>query len=369
MNSLYKIVLPSHTDFNFKDCSVGGDECWLITPKTMAVQWNETNFRFRSTILRKSDGAVVSQGFGKFTNFGEQPNFQPWDTAWDIKAVHKIDGSLLIVSKHNDTLIVRTRGTVDARTLPNGHEIDSLIKQYPNVFDNNFLNDGYSILLEWTTPTNIIVLREHSTPTLTLVGMIFNASAQYQSQESLDSIAKIFEVGRPVCYNYHSVEECILDVDAWTGKEGVVLYSPDGQTLKKIKAAEYCMLHKIATGIKSIYHVMDLFLASPRFTSAADFYNYIQTTIDYEIAEKIKDDIKNVVASYNIYLKKLDLLRGVIDELSYFDSRREQAKEIILRFHDWRRPAAFSLLDNKTATAREEAVALQYELETILNKL
>jgi len=368
MNCPYKIVLPSREAFNFKDCVIAGDECWLITPKDMSVQWDESNFRFRSTILRKSDNFVVSQGFGKFTNFGEQPNFQPWDNSWDFKAVHKLDGSLLIVSKYKGNLVVRTRGTVDARALPNGHEIDGLIQRYPNVFDNDFLNDGFSILLEWTTPSNIIVLREHNVPTLTLVGMIFNASAQYQSQSNLDAIAKIFEVGRPMCYSYDSVEECILDVDAWVGKEGVVLYSPDGQTLKKIKAAEYCMLHKVATGIKSVKNVMELFLASPRFTVAEDFYNYVVTTVDYEVAERVKDEIKSVVAAYNIFLKKSQSVVEFVAEIRCYDTRREQATEVLRRYNDWRCAFAFNLLDRKTIDTKIETKAIFQELETLCLK-
>jgi len=358
--------LPLKEEFNFKDCVIAGDECWLITPKDMSVKWFDDNARFRSCILRKSDHTVVSQGFAKFTNFGERPEFQPWDNSWEFEAIAKIDGSLLIISKYKGELIVRTRGTVDARSMPNGHEIDELIAKYPKVFDNEVLNDGHSILVEWTTPSNIIVLREHDTPTLTLVGIISNRDAVYCEQDILDGIAEEWDIERPKSYHYNTIEECILDVDAWRGKEGVVLYSPDGQTLKKIKAAEYCELHKICTGIKNVKQVMDLFLASPKFTTSEAFYKYVETTLDYEIAEKIKGDIENVVAAYNIFTVKFNLLTDVVNDLTFCDSRKEQAMVITSRYHDWRKSFAFNMLDNREIQDTLIGKAVHYELDELL---
>jgi len=359
--------LPDHDDFNYKDCVVCGDECILITPKDMSVKWNDDNARFRSILLRKSDNFVISQGFGKFTNFGERPDFQPWDSSWKFEARHKLDGSLLIVSKYKGELIIRTRGTVDARQLPNGAEIDLLIEKYPLVFSLDSVKDGFTYLYEWTTPSNIIVIREHNTPTLTLLGVVENKSARYALNEFLDIAAVNLGVDRPARYQYSSVEECILDVDAWRGKEGVVLYSPDGQTLKKIKASEYCELHKIATGIKTVKQVMDVFIASPRFTSYEGFYNYIETTLDYEIAEKIKDDISVVVQSYCSYKDKLERLTDVVNDLSFCDSRKEQALVITSRYDDWRKSFAFLMLDNREIPAKMESDAIHQELQSILN--
>ena len=273
---------------------------------------------------------------------------------------------MLIISKYKGELIVRTRGTVDARSMPNGHEIDKLIAKYPKVFDNEVLDDGHSILVEWTTPTNIIVLREHNTPTLTLVGIISNRDAVYCEQDILNGIAEEWDIDRPQRYQYNTIEECILDVDAWRGKEGVVLYSPDGQTLKKIKASEYCELHKICTGIKNVKQVMDLFLASPKFTTSEAFYKYVETTLDYEIAEKIKGDIENVVAAYKTFVDKFNRLTDVVNDLSHCDSRKEQAMVITSWYQDWRKSCAFLMLDNREIPDKMLSDAVHQELATIL---
>jgi hypothetical protein len=357
--------LPSPIEFNFKDCVIAGDECWLITPKDMATKWSDENSRFRSCIVRKDDNHVISQGFGKFTNFGEQPAFQPWDKSWSIEARHKLDGSLLIVSIHKDVVVARTRGTIDASQLPNGAELEVLKQKYPVVFCSDEMNHSYSYLYEWTTPTNVIVLREHNEPTLTLIGIVDNETCTYSSNCVLDWYANVIGVERPTKYEYSSVEDCILDVNAWRGKEGVVLYSPDGQTLKKIKASEYCQLHKIATGLKTVKHVMDMFIASPRFTEYKDFYNYVEVMFDFEIAEKIKDDIAVIVQAYTNYLTKLDSLRKFVKELSYYETRREQAICITSKYSDWRKSYAFNLLDNRECTPSFESAAIHHELEKL----
>lgn len=355
--------LPNPKEFNFKECVIAGDECWLITPKDMSTSWDDDNARFRSCIVRKSDNFVVSQGFAKFCNFGERPDFQPWDNSWKFEAIHKIDGSLLIVSKYKGELIVRTRGTVDARQLPNGHEIDLLIKKYPKAFDNNWLTVGRaSLLFEWTTPNNVVVLREHNEPTLTLVGIVGHFKPNYVSQECLDAHAKFMAVNRPQKYEYNSIEECILDVSAWSGKEGVVLYSPDGQTLKKIKADEYCELHKLATGIKGIKQVLDLFMVSPKFIKSEEFYKYIETTLDFEIAEKCESFIKEICEAYRNVLDKIKKADNVIEGLRGL-TRKEQAIDIQQHYDDWRTGYCFSALDGKSMDDKMVRKAIEQELD------
>lgn len=353
MGNISKFIDSKNSEFIFKPCVIAGDDCWLITPSTMGTHWDDSNARFRSCIVRQSDNYVVSQGFGKFVNFSEKPDFQPWDNEWKFEARHKLDGSLLIVSVYKNEWILRTRGTKDARSMANGHEIDLLMSKYSTFFEDNkdFTQAvGISWLFEWVTPTNIIVLRESNEPKLILVGAVLNEDCTYYSQQYLDIVGEEFGFERPARYEYDSIHDCILDVDAWSGKEGVVLYSPDGQTLKKIKASEYCELHKICTGVRTIENVVDMFLETDRFTTSHDFYTYVETTIDFELAEKIKDDIVIVIDAYNKTLFKIDAVGKFINTISGDSyTRKDQALEIVERYTDWRRSLAFLLLDNKDA--------------------
>jgi hypothetical protein len=84
--------LPDPEFFNFKDCTIAGDECVLITPKMMGVKWTEENKYFRSSIWRKSDNLLISAGYRKFVNLGETPDFEPIDGYSDLEFVRKLDG-------------------------------------------------------------------------------------------------------------------------------------------------------------------------------------------------------------------------------------------------------------------------------------
>ena len=341
--------LPDQDQFLYKECEFSGDKCWLIVPNDMSTKWDDDNFRFRSCIVRQSDNFVVSQGFGKFVNFGERPEFQPWNYDAPFEARHKIDGSLLIVSKYKGELILRTRGTIDARQMPNGHEIDFLINKYSKFFYELIYSaaETYSTsyLFEWTTPSNIIVLREHDVPTLTLVGAVTNNSCWYTSENFLDDIAEEYDLNRPQKYVYESIADCIADVAAWTGKEGVVINQ--GQFKKKIKGDEYCELHKLATGITGVGKVLDVFMASPKFISSDDFYKYIETTLDYEIAEKCKEYIVKICAAYRRYLAQSEVIESYVELLRDYETRKEQAQDIQSRFIGLDVGQAFTVLDNR----------------------
>jgi len=278
-----------------------------------------------------------------------------------------VHNSLLIVSKYKGELICRTRGTVDARQMANGHEIDELIKKHYffETLKRGPETYGVSYLFEWTTPNNIIVLREHNEPTLTLVGSVANDydGCEYATQSYLDCLAEIYGFDRPQKYEYDSIEECLKDVAAWKGKEGVVLYSPDGQTLKKIKADEYCELHKICTGIKNINQVLDLFMTTDRFTKYEDFYKYIEMTIDYEVAERLKDDLLKIVTAYNKVLEKMKKVDHVIDGIRGDSfTRKDQAMCITQHWSDWRKSYGFVTLDNKVVEDKLIKAAIESEL-------
>jgi len=343
------MILPNKDEFQFKECTIAGDLCWLITPKDMKTVWTDENARFRSCIVRQSDNYVVSQGFGKFVNYSERPDFQPWDDLWKFEARHKLDGSLLIVSRYKGQWILRTRGTSDARQLANGHEVDLLMRKYKRFFDAHVFEDTEraSVLFEWTTPSNIIVLREHDTPTLTLLSIVGHDRCEYAVQVALDNIAKIYGFNRPAPYIYASIAECIADVKAWKGKEGVVIYSPDGQIMKKIKADAHLELHRLATGIKNVNQVLDVFLASPKFTAYEDFYNYLVTTIDFEVAEKCKDFITQIIEAYNKILIKLHEVHHIVEQNREGFSRREQSEQFRKHFQGWQLSASYILLDKK----------------------
>jgi hypothetical protein len=84
--------LPDKEEFNYKDCVIAGDECWLITPKEIGVKWTEDTMKFRSMIVRVSDNFIISRSFSKFFNYTEQPDLDKFPLDEPFVAYEKLDG-------------------------------------------------------------------------------------------------------------------------------------------------------------------------------------------------------------------------------------------------------------------------------------
>jgi hypothetical protein len=355
-----RIKLPDPEQFRYLDCVIGGDECWLINPNDIKCKWNVDNLMFRSIIIRKSDHNVINVSFFKFHNWGEQPDLDPFPKdGFTARAKH--DGSTLILGIHNGEIIERTRGSVSVSSLPNGDEIEFLRKKYPDLWKAIHHNPDFSILLEWETPNHVIVLRRVTEPTLTLIGVIDNRTLKYVSQERLDELARGWGVERPKQYHFDTVEDCIKDVELWENAEGVVLYSADGQHLRKIKASLYCQLHKILSGMKSIGNVLDVFMESPKFEKSEDFYKFMETTLDWEVAEYCKDSIEEICEAYRNVLDKIKKADNVVEGLRGL-TRKEQAIDIQQHYDDWRTGYCFSRLDGKEMDDKTLRKAIEKEL-------
>lgn len=339
------------TQFNSKEGLMADTECILISPNNITCVWDDTTLKFRSLAVNKKNNEIISRGFDKFFNWNEKPDLDKFPDG-PFTAIAKKDGSLLIWGYYNNHIISRTRNTFNAEFLQNGHEIQLLKNKY-KYFVNDLSNFAdYSILTEWQTKSNVIVINEVEEPTLTLIGVIHNDTGELKTQTDLDSLAKHWKLDRPKVYEFSSISECLNDVQMWEGIEGVVVYSEDGQKLRKIKSDWYCDLHKIRTGITTLSNVIDIFIDSPKYAKYSEFYEYITKTIDFEVAEKIKDHILTITVAYTKVLIQLEHVKQVVNNVRSGFSRKEQA----LHFQDhwsggdWRLPIAFNLLDGKEIT-------------------
>lgn len=352
------LKLPDSKQFTFKDCVIAGDECVLVTPKDMGVDWNDENKYFRSSIWRKSDNKLISAGYRKFVNYGEKPNFEPLTSNACVRALVKKDGSLIIVSRYKDELIVRTRGTVDASKLENGHEIEFLKKKYPKAFDNEWLEcELYSLLFEWTTPTNRIVLNESSEPTLWLIGMVIHSDYSYVDQHHLDQYSKEMGVERPKSFGINlgaSIEDLKKRIEPLQDIEGVVIYnesadSDSNQILKKIKTLRYLQLHRVFTGVKTVDHLFDVFVEYG-CTERENFEALLATNFDWELVVSLKELIDELYLKWKRIQTQLCHMRIYLNNPDFVNlSRKEQAIRITEIFKE-KSGIAFAMLDNREIT-------------------
>jgi hypothetical protein len=280
--------------------------------------------------------------------------------------VEKLDGSLLIVSKYNGQYILRTRGTVDASTMANGHELEIFKERFKDSLQRLGMATpetwNVSLLFEWVSPINKIVLNYGEEPDWYIVGIVNHSDYSLFTQSELDMWSKKYGFKRPPTYTFSSVQDLLKDVDQWRGKEGVVVYSKNDQMLHKVKGAWYLALHHMKSELSNIEKVLDVWLEQgmPDYQT---FYNYIFTTFDFELAEQIKGMISRIVDGKKEVNKIVDGMNNFVNNrLRSLPSRKEQAQLVISSYGETNRAAfVFKILDNRPL-GKEEYKKLLFQV-------
>jgi hypothetical protein len=340
------------TQFMVHEHFLNGEIVHLIQPQHIGTKWHQDNKHMRSVVVNY-EGEVISAGFPKFTNWGENPdNFPVPNSLRNCTIMEKLDGSLLIVSKYKGQYILRTRGTVDASTMANGHELELFKDTILKTLESKIVTWStwkFSILFEWVSPLNRIVLNYGDEPDWYLVGMICHDDYELHSQPDLDDFAKRHNLKRPATYTFSDVNDMLQIVDKWQDREGVCLYSKNGQYIHKIKAAKYLTLHHMKSELSNIEKIMDVWLEQgmPDYNT---FYNYIFTTFDFELAEQIKSMISRIADGKKEVNKIVDGMNSFVNNrLRSLSSRKEQAQLVISSYGDSGRSSMiFKILDGKS---------------------
>jgi hypothetical protein len=334
---------------------IAGETTYLVQPVHLGCKWNRDNLHFRSS-LWNSQGELISASFKKFFNWAEHPElcYTPFSLTANggCELLEKIDGSTLIVSRYKGHTITRTRGTSDATQLDNGHEIEWLKDKYPDAFR---LERGdiagvewdtapYTLIYEWVSPENKIVLNYGEDPDMYLIACIYHADYSLASQADLDIIAAEKGVKRPARYNFKSVAEMLAAIEDLKGKEGLCVYCNKGQDIRKVKSAWYLALHRMKTELGSYERVVDFYFNMNRPTYQ-EYYDFIVKNYDYELAEQCRGNISKICQG----MKEVDLIiaamRAKVEPLKKL-VRKDAAAIILQAYGNTNRSGmAFNLMD------------------------
>jgi len=350
-----KIDLESidKTQFMVHEHIVNGEVLLLVQPQHIGADWNQENKVFRSSVWN-SKGELVSAGFPKFTNWGEKPaHFPTPESLEGSTVVEKVDGSLLIVSKYKGHLILRTRGTVDASKLDNGYELETfvsdllpkLLSLYQTVPEHDTWRHSY--LFEWTSPTNKIVLNYGDAPTWVLVGIVDQNDYTLEDQSFLDSLARQLSFKRPQTYTFKDIGDLLANVDLWKDKEGVCVYSNDGQMIHKVKSAWYLVRHRMKSELNNVEKVMDFWFENGR----PDFMKFKELVLafDYEIWEQVQGNASKISDAWKAVQKMIEGMKNFLKEqVLPMPTRKLQSVVVIQSYGNTNRASyVFKLLDGK----------------------
>jgi len=342
------------TQFMVHDHSLNGEIVHLIQPQHIGTQWRQDNKHMRSVVVNY-DGEVISASMPKFTNWGENPEHFPVPNSLKhCTVVEKLDGSTLIVSKYNGQYILRTRGTVDASTMANGFELELFKSTILSKLQDNNDTWNYSIIWEWLSPINKIVLSYGDEPMWKLIGFINHINYSLAQQDMLDAMAKKYDLLRPEIYTFTDISDMLQIVDKWQDSEGVCLYSKNGQTIHKIKSAIYLIKHRFKSEA-TLENTLDLYFNYDK-PSYQEFASKLTETFDYECFEMVRGYASQVCDASKEVNKIVDGFKSFIDnQLKSLSTRKEQAQKVISSYSESNRASMiFSLLDGKSLTADQQ---------------
>lgn len=320
----------------------------LITPKS-GVAWSRDNLCYRSSIW-SADGVLLSAGFKRFANWGEQLDVFSLPKSLDnCSILTKLDGSLLISDLVNNIWNFRTRGTFSSSTLDNSADFDEMKVKYPQIQDLHRAYPNHSVLCEITSPNQKIVIDYGPQVDITLIGIVNKEDYSYLTQSECDEIARQYGLRRPDRFTFDSIEKMLADVKEWIGREGVCLYYNGDQSIVKVKAAKYLFLHYWKSEVSSVEKLIDLWI-SLECPDYHGFYDTIAMKFDFELAEFCRGNISKICDASKELARLVEGFHNFIEKNQLATMPRKQAAEIVFASYGKesnRAAMIFKLLDGK----------------------
>lgn len=199
-----------------------------------ARNWNAATRICRGMVV-DGTGEIYARPFPKFFNMGE-PDADAIGMSEMVSVLDKADGSLLIVFKYMDDIVVATRGSFHS-------EQADLARKFMNAerYDPDSLDHNTTYLMEVVGPSNRIVLNYESDH-LIRIADVNNLTGEY----NLAPYGEPFTDIDPVQVFGHMTKFDVLEIPPRPNAEGLVLYTPDGR-VQKVKQSDYIKAHAVVT--------------------------------------------------------------------------------------------------------------------------
>jgi hypothetical protein len=353
--------MVDRTQFMVHEHILNGEIVHLIQPQHIGTKWHQGNKHMRSVVVNY-EGEVISASLPKFTNWGENPEHFPVPTSLKhCTVVEKLDGSTLIVSKYKGQYILRTRGTVDASTMDNGFELELFKSTILSKLQDNNDTWGYSIIWEWLSPINKIVLSYGDEPMWKLIGFINHINYSLAQQDMLDAMAKKYDLLRPATYTFTDVNDLLQNVDKWQDREGVCVYSKNDQYIHKVKSFEYLKCHAFK-GNATFENTIEMFFEFD-MPSYQDFEIKLIEKFDFECYQMVRGYMSTICDGFKEVLNIVDGMNRFTNKIRSLSTRKEQAIAVFTSYgkESNRSSYIFTILDGKQLS-KEQLKKLLYQV-------
>ena len=208
-----------------------------------------------------STGRITSLALDKFHNLGECDGWHEKDIDFSQKfhVLEKLDGSMIRVIKMDDGFRLGSRaGVTDYSVMAEKFVDNSPLRPAYFAFFTLCLARGVTPIFEYTSRENQVVI-DYPEAALTLLAVRENDTGVYYPYELLQAIAGAIPLVNVVMHNKWTLKEIANAVKAWDDAEGVVITFENGFRVK-IKADQYCLLHRSLDTIQFEKNVLELVL-------------------------------------------------------------------------------------------------------------
>lgn len=332
----------------------------LIFPRKNKWHWTEDEKWLRSVMVDET-GAIVSCSWKKFGNFGEFLSETDilkaaLSNGSTVRWTHKEDGSLMIRSVVNNQVILRTRGTMFGGEVFHGQESyndkfrRTALNKYPKLLDPTWMNDGVSLLLEYISPSNAIVIR-YKEEDLIFLGGVRHCGP---SIISWDDVVKIADDGNLKLVDTKELPndpiKLLEEVKEWK-TEGVVARCSNDQVFVKVKSAWYLANHRMKYSMD--YESIVEFVQRSNVSDESEFVNKLREyDYDFEVIESAKEFYTKYIKIKEQVNQYLDLATKIfastnINENDDIKLKRKQFAQVACAQHPIVKSALFSLYDGK----------------------
>lgn len=199
--------------------------------------WDEFTLMARGLITDEAAGRVVATPFPKFFNAGERRGEAP---NLPFEAYEKLDGSLVIVFRHDGTWRAATKGAFDS-------EQAAWAQARLDAIDLSVLKPGATYLFEAVYPENRIVVR-YSDPAMVMLSA-YDEDARELTYGEVTQVCEALGWRAARRHAFTSIAEMAAHAATLPrDDEGFVIRFSDGMRLK-LKGAEYRRIHALISRV------------------------------------------------------------------------------------------------------------------------
>lgn len=212
----------------------------------------------RGLIFCANTGKVLARRYHKFFNIGERDETQAHliDLSLPHVILEKLDGSMITPFLLNGKIVWGTKMGVTGVAEP----VAEWVSKNPSylAFAEKIVGDGLTPIFEWCSRQQKIVI-DYPVDRLVLTGIRDNTTGEYVSYSYMLKLGERWgvEVVRARQGGVASMEQFLDETSGLSGQEGWVLRFDSGHMFK-IKATEYCQIHKTKDGLNLEKNVVQL---------------------------------------------------------------------------------------------------------------